>query len=39
MKLVFRLVIFFLVIGFLVHYAGLNRSQPPKPVIKQKPPI
>jgi hypothetical protein len=38
MKLVFRLVIFFLVIGFLVYYAGLNRNQPPKPVIEQKRP-
>ena len=38
MKLLVRLLIVFFVIGFLVHYAGLNRSQPVEPVIEQKRP-
>ena len=32
------LLIFSLVIGFLVCYAGVNRSQAPKPVIERKQP-
>jgi len=38
MKLLAWLLIFFLVIGLLISYAGLTRSQPAKPVIEQKRP-
>jgi hypothetical protein len=38
MKIFVRLLIFFLVIGLLFLYAGLNRSQPAKPAIEQKRP-
>src|SRR5262245_12008948 len=38
MKIVVRLLIFFIVIGLLVYYAVLNRSQPLKPAIEQKRP-
>ena len=38
MKICLRLSIFFVVIGLLVYYAGLNHSAPVKPVIDQKRP-
>ena len=38
MKLLVRLLVFFLAFGFLVYYAGVDRSQPVKPVVEQKRP-